>query len=86
MRKLPEASYRKLLILGGGAAIVAPRKREWRTLLARGLVAPDGNTFEPDGWPAFLRITPDGLRALADYVERTGLPPLGRRYDEEPAA
>ena len=76
MRHLTEQQYNRLRMLGSGAAIVAPMRREWKPLLRRGLIEPEGEGCDPDGWPHFFRITPNGLHELAEAVERYGLPPM----------
>jgi hypothetical protein len=72
---------RKLQLLGGSTIVLAPGRREWGPLLRRGWVEPtyedQGNRFLPP-----LRITPDGLRALAAAMERwPELTPEVRRSD-----
>lgn len=79
MRVPTEAQYRRLRALGSGGAIVSPTRREYGPLLRWGWVAADPDTGVQDsGFPAFLRITPAGARALADGIERYGLQPLDR--------
>ena len=70
-----EGQYRLLRALGNGSALVSGTRREVGPLIRRGWV--DGRWTET-GW-AMVRITPDGLRALARAVERYGLPDLGMR-------
>lgn len=69
----------KLRLLGSGAIVLAPRRADWGLLLRRGWVervdlkvTPRGGLLPP------LRITPAGLRALADALERDGHPDPGR--------
>lgn len=68
-----EKQYRLLLCLGNGCALVIGRRRETTPLLRRGWVTADdrGDHF------AWVRITPEGLRALALAVEKYGLPAMG---------
>lgn len=61
---------RALLVLGNGSMIVSGRSRRCDALIRRGWIAPE-NPSVPNN--AF-RITPAGLRALADAVELYGLP------------
>lgn len=69
MRQPSEAAFRRLLILASGAAVLAPGKRDWQPLLRRGWVEPAWLSAHP---PPPLQITADGLRALADWLDRTG--------------
>lgn len=86
MRGPTEGQYRKLRSLGSGAAVVCQRRREWEPLLRRGWVEQEPETsLQDNGFPAFLRITPNGTRALADGIERYGLPPLTRVAEKEAA-
>lgn len=61
--------YCILRALGSGGFLVAGKKREVEPLLRRGWVV------SRPGW-AWVQITPDGLRALADAAEKYGLPEL----------
>lgn len=73
MSRVPTSrQYDLLRVLGGGAAIVTASRRDTEPLLRRGWV----DAERRDSGYAFVRITPDGLRALAAAVERYGLPPL----------
>lgn len=75
-RRVPtEKQYRQLRILGSGSAGLSWRRRETTPLLARGWVTADddGRYFQ------WVRITPAGLRALADAVDRYGLPDIDPR-------
>ena len=67
--------YATLRILGSGNAIICGTRRETEPLIRRGWVS--FRTFDKHGY-SFVRITPDGLRALALAVERYGLPELAR--------
>lgn len=72
MRVPTEKQYRKLLALGSGAAGLSWTTGEVRPLLGHGWV-----TAKQDGryWH-WVRITSDGLRALAAAVDRYGLPAM----------
>lgn len=61
------------LNLGSGAAGLSVNRRRCEPLLRRGWVTAD---WRPPFYQ-FVRITPDGLRALAAGVEKYGLPDLG---------
>jgi hypothetical protein len=81
-----EQQYRRLRLLGSGALLLVPSRREWEPLLRHGWVAgvmeDNGSRFLPP-----LRITPAGLVALAAAVERYGLPEIGgkpQQLDEPP--
>lgn len=65
--------YDVLRMLGSGSAWLSARKRQCEPLLRRGWVTGElrGTYYQ------FVRITPDGLRALALAVEKYGLPDLG---------
>lgn len=70
MRAPTEKQYRVLLNLGGGAALVVANRRTTEPLLRHGWV-----TAELRGtYYAWVRITPEGLRALAVAVAKHGLP------------
>jgi hypothetical protein len=59
---------RTLLALGNGSMIVGARgRRTVGAFLGRGWISPT---------PGGFRITPTGLRALADAVEEHGLPEM----------
>lgn len=73
--------YDLLLMLGSGAAWVAARKRLVEPLLRREWVT--GERQEGERYWHWVRITPDGLHALARAVEKYGLPPLGRKSEEQ---
>lgn len=62
--------YATLRVLGNGCAIIVGRARDVDPLIHRGWAVAE----RPPR--AFVRITPDGLRALALAVEKYGLPPL----------
>lgn len=67
-----------------GTAVMNPRRHDFRPLLNHGWVEPVWDGSDPDnhGWnfdgtnPYLppLRITPDGLRALADAIDKHGQP------------
>lgn len=67
--------YGTLRMLAGGAAGLSFTAGTARPLLRHGWVTAD---LRPPYYQ-FVRITPDGLRALAEAVERYGLPDLGPR-------
>ena len=77
MRTPGERQYRQLLILGSGSAGLSWTRRETKPLLKHGWVTAedpgDGGYFQ------WVRITPDGLRALALAVEKYGLPDITAR-------
>mgnify|MGYP002779717143 CR=1 FL=1 len=70
-----ERQYRLLLALGSGAALVSASERAVGPLARRGWVSGEHREGEDYPW-AWVRITPDGLRALARAVERHGLPEI----------
>ena len=72
-----EKQYAYLRALGGGSAIIVGQKRETEMYLRRGWVTAE--VYDEDkSYPyAWIRITPDGLRALAAAVEKYGLPKIG---------
>jgi hypothetical protein len=69
MRTPTEKQYGLLLMLGSGNAWITASEngRDYKSLQRHGWV---------DGFP-MVRITPDGLQALAVAVETYGLPDLG---------
>jgi hypothetical protein len=71
-----EKQYAYLRTLGGGSAIIVGKKRETEMYLRRGWVTAE---YEEDKYYpyAWIRITPKGIRALADAVEKYGLPEIG---------
>lgn len=77
-----EKQYRYLLSLGCGSAIIVGAKRETEMYLRRGWVTAEWR--EEKQYPyAWIRITPEGLRALAAAVEKYGLPDLGPKPQTE---
>jgi hypothetical protein len=72
-----EKQYELLRPLGSASAGLSWRKRDTEMLLRRGWVTAD--------WKApyyqWVRITPDGLRALAVAVEKYGLPDLSPKAE-----
>jgi hypothetical protein len=78
----------KLRILGSGAIVLAPGRGEWGPLLRRGWVEPVTADDADRRFLPPLRITPEGLRALADALERDGQPEPAsgrlRQLDEAP--
>jgi hypothetical protein len=71
-RPITWKQYDRLRGLGTGAAGLSWRKRDTEPLLRRGWITAD---WQPPFYQ-WVRITPDGLRALAQGVERYGLPDL----------
>lgn len=72
--KVPtEKQYRMLRGLGSGSAGLSWGRRDTEQLLRRGWVTAELH----DSYYQWVRITPDGLRALALAVEKYGLPDLG---------
>lgn len=69
-----EHQYRVLLSLGSGNAGLSRTKRQTDPLLRHGWVTAD---WRPPYYQ-FVRITADGMRALAAAIERFGLPDLTR--------
>lgn len=67
-----EKQYGMLRTLGSGSAGLSWKRRDTDQLLRRGWVTAD---WRPPYYQ-WVRITPDGLRALARAVERYGLPDL----------
>lgn len=74
-----ENQYRTLRNLAGGSAGLSWGKRHTEQFLRRGWVTAK--------WDApyyqWVRITPDGIRALAQAVEKYGLPDLGPKPQTE---
>jgi hypothetical protein len=72
MRVPTEAQYRLLRLLGSGNAGMSWQRRKVDPLLAHGWVT--AQRAESERFYHFVRVTPEGLRALAAAVERYGLP------------
>jgi hypothetical protein len=72
MKAPTERQYDSLLTLGSGSAGLSWRKRETEQLLRRGWATAE---LTPPYYQ-WVRITAEGLRALAVAVERYGLPDL----------
>jgi hypothetical protein len=72
MRTPTERQYKLLLAIGSGSAWLSATKRECGPLLRHGWVTAE---WRPPYYQ-FVRITPEGLRALAAAVERYDLPDL----------
>jgi hypothetical protein len=71
VKPLTENQFRRLLILGrGGILVSGGTKRDWKPLYDRGLV--EGELVGNGRYLNGIRITPDGLRALAEGLERYG--------------
>jgi hypothetical protein len=68
-----EKQYDMLLRYGSGAAGLSCGKRDTDQLLRRGWVTAEWRK----SYYQWVRITPEGLHALARAVERYGLPDLG---------
>lgn len=85
-----EKQYRKLAVLGATAIALAPGRGEWGPLLRRGWVE---TIHEDDKDKRFLppvRITVEGLHALARGMEKHDAAPeiraeMPRQVDEPPA-
>ena len=75
MRAPTENQYRRLLGLGSGSAGLSCGKRDTEQFLRRDWVTAE---WRPPYYQ-WVRITAEGLRALAEGVERYGLPELGPR-------
>lgn len=70
-----ERQYHLLISLASGAAGLSWKRRMTKPLLRWGWV-----TAEDDGrYFQWVQITPAGLRALAEAVEKFGLPELGSK-------
>ena len=68
MRRVPtEKQYRRLAVLAKpSVGLMAGERSEWLSLASRGWLEDDAKN------PELLRITPAGLRALADALEEYG--------------
>ena len=76
MSRVPtENQYRTLRGLASGAAGLSWGKRHTEVFLRRGWVTAK---WDPPFYQ-WVRITGDGVRALADAVDRYGLPEIGPR-------
>ena len=94
-RKAAEQQARLLRVLAGGAIILTPQRRACMPLVRRGWAEPTkgewiSDTREP-GESAYLpplRITADGLRALADATDAGVIEPvtIGPRGSRENGA
>jgi len=81
--RLPtEKQYAYLRSLGSGSAIIVGQKRQTEMYLRRGWVTAEWRDEKQYPY-AWIRITPDGLRALAAAVEKYGLPELGPKPQTE---
>ena len=78
-----EKQYAYLRGLGSGSALIVGQKRETEMYLRRGWVTAELREDEKQYPYVWIRITPDGLRALALAVEKYGLPELGPRPQTE---
>jgi len=79
-----EKQYALLLMMGGGSAWLSATKGKCEPLLRRGWVTAE---WRPPYYQ-FVRLTPEGFRALALAVEKYGLPEIGSpgRYRAEVCA
>jgi hypothetical protein len=68
-----EKQHDMLLMLASGSAGLSWGRRDTEQLLRRGWVTAELR----DRYYQWVRITPDGLRALAESVQQRGLPDLG---------
>ncbi|MEQ9319007.1 MAG: hypothetical protein RIF41_07590 [Polyangiaceae bacterium] len=73
MRTPTEKQYRTLINLASGSAGLSWTRRDTRPLLNHGWVTAELR----DRYYQWVRITPDGLRAVALAVEKYGLPDFG---------
>ncbi len=87
-RKATEKQARLLRVLAGGSIVLVPMRRGWMPIVRRGWVeTTKGEHIAPDGKPHGrylppLRITPDGLRALADATEAGTIEPVSIKGPE----
>lgn len=77
MRAPTVKQHGALRALASGGAGLSWGKRVTDPLIRRGWVTAE---WEPPYYQ-WVRITPDGLRALADAVERDGLPEIKREKE-----
>jgi hypothetical protein len=61
---------RHLRVLASGAIAIAPSRGDWAPLIRRGWVEPISPDDRDKRFLPPVRITPDGLRALADAMEK----------------
>lgn len=78
MRTPTEKQYAKLRVLASGSAGLSWLRRDVNPLLFHGWVTAELH----DTFYQWVRITPDGLRALALAVERYGLPEMASTAEE----
>lgn len=76
-RRPTERQRHILGCLGGGAALVTGKRREIDPMVRRGWVIGDLRDDNHGRYYAWVRITPDGLRALADALETWPWPDIG---------
>lgn len=87
MRKPTPAQADRLRVVASGSIVLFPKRTLWGPLLRRGWVERLDSAETPTGgWLPPLRITPGGLRALADALERDGWPDPPERTSEALAA
>jgi hypothetical protein len=65
-----QKQFERLSVLGGFAIALAPRRGEWGPLVRRGWAEPISEDDPDKRFLPPLRITPAGLRAMADAIER----------------
>ena len=71
-----EKQYEYLIRLASGSALVVGKRRETEMYLRRGWVTAE-EPREGRSYYTWIRISADGLRAIALAVEKYGLPDLG---------
>lgn len=86
-RKATEKQARLLRILSGGYVVLAPYRSEWIPLVRRGWVesSTDEVIYDEPGLGRYLpplRITSDGVRALADAMDAGVLEPASLKPKE----
>lgn len=69
-----DKQHAKLCALGVNYIVLAPRRGEWGPLLRRGWVEPIREDNPDKRYLPPLRLTPDGMRAIAAYIDKYGQP------------
>lgn len=70
--------YGQLLVLASGSAGLSWGKRDTEPLIRRGWVTARWDQHSPTrGFYQMVRVTPEGLHALAEAVRKFGLPEIG---------
>lgn len=82
-RRPTRKQYDYLRALGGGSAIIVGGKRETEMYLRRGWATAELHDDNGRPYYAWIRITAEGLRALAQGVEEFGLPEIGPKPQTE---